>query len=420
MIPDRPAPADHIRVIMTTRTADKAAPSLFALAAITALAPFALNVIVPSVPGLAEAFGTDYGTAQLAITAFLVAVALGQLVVGPLSDALGRRPVLLGGIAIFVAGSVLCAMAVSIEMLIAGRFIQAAGGCAGLVLGRAIVRDIYTRDRSASAIGYVTMVMALAPTVAPALGGVLDEWGGWSATFWVMFAGGIGLYAFAVRAIHETNSGPRVAPRISALAHSFVVLLGLRAFIFYTLTLTFTSALFFTFLASGPYITIELLGHSPTEYGVAFFAISFGYIAGNFTSGRLSTRVGTDRMMMAGCAVALLGVLVTGLFAVADATTIITLFGSFMLISYSNGLILPNAMASLVSIRPDLAGAAAGLSGFAQFAFAGAATLLMAELGASPMTMAAQMLILVVLAIACLMAVPRGGAASAPGGEASA
>ncbi|MBL8671958.1 MAG: MFS transporter, partial [Alphaproteobacteria bacterium] len=170
-------------------------PPLWLLIAITAIAPFALNVFVPSMPGLAAQFGAGPDEAQLTLTFFLVGVAVGQLACGPVSDRLGRRPVLLAGLALFTAATLLCLLAPTLPLLIAGRLLQALGACAGLVLGRAIVRDTVDPAHVAGALGILNGVMAAAPAIAPAIGGFLDTWQGWRASFLVLLALGAILLA---------------------------------------------------------------------------------------------------------------------------------------------------------------------------------------------------------------------------------
>src|SRR5215213_3056608 len=149
------------------------------LIAVSAVSPLGINMYLPSMPSMARSLGVDFTTIQLTLSLYLGAMALGQLIIGPLSDRLGRRPVLLIGLLTFVAGSVICLSAQSIGVLIFGRIVQALGGCAGITLSRAIVRDLYDRDHVASMLGYVTMGMAVAPMVAPTIGGVLETLYGW-------------------------------------------------------------------------------------------------------------------------------------------------------------------------------------------------------------------------------------------------
>lgn len=363
-----------------SRAAAPARPSILALAAVSGLGPLSLNIVVPSIPSITAAFSTGYATAQLVVTAFIIAMAIGQLVTGTLSDAYGRRPVLLAGMAIYVLGSAMCALAPTIEVLIASRFVEAVGGVSGVVLARAIIRDVYDRDQAASALGYVTMVMVVAPMMAPAAGGLLDDFVGWRAGFWVLTAVGLGLFALAFVRIAETNLGERQHPHFSTLVGSFVTLLSIPAFVAFTCAMSFASATFFTFLGAAPYVAIELMGNTPTEYGLAFISISIAFMAGNFTAARLSSRLGTMPLILFGSMLCLVGVVVMSGFVLFGDLTTVTLFGSMMIITFANGVLMPPAIASAVSVRPDLAGAASGLSGSIQFTIAGIATYVVALL----------------------------------------
>src|SRR5690606_11417779 len=151
------------------------------LVAVAAVSPLGINIYLPSMPGMAADFGVDFAAIQLTLSLYLLTVAIGQLFIGPLSDRYGRRPVLLAGLAAFVLGSLLCLIAADIGLLLAGRVLQAVGGCAGITLSRAVVRDLYGREQAASMIGYVTMGMAVAPMLAPSIGGALDGVYGWQA-----------------------------------------------------------------------------------------------------------------------------------------------------------------------------------------------------------------------------------------------
>lgn len=358
--------------------ATRAPPSIFVLAAVSGLAPLSLNIVVPSIPGLADAFHTDYATAQLVVTAFILSMAIGQLLIGTLSDALGRRPVLLAGIGIYIASSAVCALAPTIEVLVAARVVEAIGGVSGVVLARAIIRDVYSRDQSASALGYVTMVMVVAPMMAPAAGGLLDDHIGWRATFWLMTGIGVSLFVLAFAKLGETNVSERRKPRFGTLLGGFATLLGRRSFLAFTGTMAFASATFFTFLGAAPHVAIELIGNTPTEYGLAFMSISIAFMSGNFTAARLAPRLGTMPLILCGSLLCLAGVFVMAGVVFLTGVTTATLFGSMMIVTYANGVLVPPVIASVVSVRPDLAGAASGLAGSIQFATAALATYVVA------------------------------------------
>jgi len=173
-------------------------PPLILLVLVTAITPAALHMLVPSLPLLAAVFDGPPATVQLVLTLFLVGIATGQLIYGPVSDRFGRRPVLIAGLTLFLAGTVLCGLAWSLPVLILGRVLEACGGCAGMVLSRAIVRDIFDRERSASAIAMITMAMSLAPSLSPAVGAYLAEWAGWRADFVLLGAVGAAVLALTI------------------------------------------------------------------------------------------------------------------------------------------------------------------------------------------------------------------------------
>jgi DHA1 family bicyclomycin/chloramphenicol resistance-like MFS transporter len=302
---------------------------------------------------------------QLVLSLFLASIALAQIGIGPLSDRFGRRPVLLGGLAVFVAASLMCLAAPGIWSLIALRVVQGAGGCAGIVLGRAIIRDLYDRRQAASMIGYVTMGLAIAPMFAPFIGGVLQEASGWQAVFWAMAGLGALCLAVAWWDIAETNAAPTDRIALDTVLRDFGRLLRVPAFLLFTASLSLTNGVFFAFLGGGPYVCEAILGLSPTEYGAWFALIALGYATGNFLSGRYAERAGVARMILAGSILTSVAVAtMTVLFAVGLVAPA-SLFLPMWLAGTAAGLVLPSATAGAISVRPEIAGAASGLSGAA-------------------------------------------------------
>jgi len=362
-----------------TRTPPRS-PSLGILIAVTALGPMALNIFIPSMPGLTQVFGVDYGTIQLTLTLYLLGLGVAQLFMGPLSDRFGRRPVLLGGIGLFLCGSLAAALAGSITTLIAARIVQAVGGCAGIAVGRAIVRDTHDREQSASMIGYITMAMVVAPMLAPLIGGYLDHWLGWRSTFFAVLAVGALVLALAWALLHETHHNRTLEASPLAMIGGFGLLLRDAAFVGYAVNVSFTTAVFFAFLAGAPYIMIEIMDRPSSEYGLYFMMNAVSYMAGNFASGRLATRVGAERMIFTGSVLALAGVGLLTALALGTTMVPFSLFGPVMLVGVANGLCLPSATASAISLRPELAGTASGLLGFLQMMVGALATLLVGRL----------------------------------------
>ena len=339
------------------------------LIAVSAVSPLGINMYLPSMPGMARALGVDFTTIQLTLSLYLGAMAFGQLMIGPLSDRFGRRPVLLLGLLTFVAGSVICLSAQNIGILIFGRIVQAIGGCAGITLSRAIVRDLYGRNQVASMIAYVTMGMAVAPMIAPTIGGLLETFFGWRASFAFLIGfGGLALL-FAYWQLRETNHSRSAQESVRELLRGYRSLFGSHQFWGYTLVTSFVSTMFFAFLAGAPYVMIELLGRSPAEYGFYFAMVPCGYILGNFATGRFAGTMGLNRMILAGTLLSLASIAAMAVLIASGFLSPVALFGPMLFIGVANGLVLPSGIAGAVSVRPDLAGAASGLSGSFQIGF---------------------------------------------------
>lgn len=345
---------------------DRPKPPIAILVAVSAIGPLALNIFIPSIPGLARYYAVDYGTIQLTFTLYLIGLAVSQLFYGPLSDRYGRRPVLLAGLALFVVASLVCALAPPLEVLIAARVLQAVGGCSGIVLSRAIVRDLYGRDKAASVIGYITMAWVAAPMLAPSLGGLLDMYFGWQSSFLVVALAGAAALLGGLRWLHETNHRRGPNGGLLGVFGGFGRLLRSPLYLGYSLPTALTTAVFFSFLAGAPYLTIEVLGLSPFAYGLWFIFVSFGYFLGNFASARFSERLGVDRMILIGSLLALAGTAITAACVLAGLLSPWSLFLPMLLVSLGNGMSIANGIAGSVSVVPAIAGAASGLAGFLQ------------------------------------------------------
>jgi len=350
-------------------------PALLAvLIAATALGPLSLNIFIPSMPGLQTAFGAEYGTVQLVLTLYLVGLAGAQLVHGPLSDRFGRRPVMLGGLALHLAGSLACLLAPTIGLLVAGRVVQAVGGCVGLVVGRAVVRDLFDRERTAGILAYITMAMMVAPMLGPTVGGYLDVWFGWRASFAFVLGLGALIALAAFRWMPETLAEPAAGGGLGGILPDFAGLLRRRVFCGYAVQVACTAMTFMSFVGGAPYVVVVLLERPASDYGLLFIPVAGAYMVANFIAARVSHRVGIDRMITLGVAITIAGgALGVGLHLAGPASAL-ALFGSMTVIAFGHGFCVPNGLAGAVSVDPRLAGAAAGLSGFLQMAVGAAAT----------------------------------------------
>ncbi len=339
---------------------------LVVLVAITALGPLAMQIFLPSLPAIQLDLGVSAGLAQLVFSLSMGAIAISMLVYGPLSDRFGRRPVLMVGLGLFLIGSLVATLAPNIAWLIVGRTLQAIGGAGAMALTRTIVRDMYGREKSASMIAYITMAMVVAPMVAPAIGGYLNDIIGWRANFAFVGLVAIVVTALAATQLQETHHQRSAVPSIASMASSFVGLLRIPAFRGFTFQSTFAIATFFAFAAGAPYVVIVVMEQPASVYGLFFIMISLGFMSGNFVAARISERVGVERMVMLGCWLALLGTVIILVSLLVVGWTPWALFGPGMVLAFGNGLSMPNSMAGAISVDPANAGAASGLMGFLQ------------------------------------------------------
>jgi len=378
------------------------APSIFTLIVLTGLGALSMNVFLPSLPQMAEYFGAEYGVVQLSVALYLGVNAALQLLVGPLSDRYGRRPVMLVGVAIYCLASLGCLWAPDVITFLVFRMIQASV-VVGLVLGRAVVRDLYPRDQAASMIGYVTMGMAIVPMVGPVIGGALGQAFGWKANFWLLFGAGLVILLLAWADLGETAR--KGEGRLRDQFAQYPTLLLSRRFWGYTLSSTLASGAFFAYLGGAPLVGARIFGLEPALLGLFFGAPALGYFFGNFISGRFSVRVGVDRMIPWGALITVAGLSTgLGLFFVGYKTALV-FFGSMTFVGLGNGMVLPNATSGMMSIRPDLAGTASGLGG--SIMLAGGASL--SALSGVILSQSDQAYPLIYLMLACAI----GAAASA-------
>lgn len=335
-------------------------PHISTLILLSGLAALSMNSFLPSLPGMTEYFQTDYRLMQLSVAIYLGMNAVLQVFVGPISDRFGRRPVLLWSCALFVLASLGCVLAPNIETFLVFRMAQAII-VAGLVLSRAVVRDMVPQEQAASMIGYVTMGMAIVPMIAPALGGVLDEAFGWKSNFWLLVVLGAGMFWLVWADLGET--APRQSASFAAQFAEYPELLTARRFWGYCIAAACSSGAFFAYLGGAPYVGTEVFGMSPATLGLFFGAPAVGYLVGNGLSGKFSVRVGINNMILWGALICAGGLLLSLLVNYLGLKTPLTFFGFMVFVGLGNGMVLPNANAGMLSVRPHLAGTASGLGG---------------------------------------------------------
>jgi len=336
------------------------------LAAVSALGPVGMQILLPALPVIKQTFDVSNDVAQLTLSLSMLAIAIGTLVYGPLSDKYGRKRVMLAGIVITLIGSIVCFIADSIVLLISGRFIQAFGGAVGLVLARAIVRDVYGADEAARVIATLVMVMVVLPMMSPALGGELMHQFGFESVFIIIaFASAIA-FVFLFLWLPETLAKPIPFEGVKSMLMTFSNLFASRVFCGYAFCVTFVSVVFFSFISAAPEIMVSVLKRPPTEYGYYFIMIPAGFMTGNYVARHFGKTISIDNMIAIGASIGIIGIVLALLLQFLDMNSPFALFLPIALAVLGNGITLPNAQAAAINEFPEYAGTASGLTGFLQ------------------------------------------------------
>ena len=335
-------------------------PHILTLVSLAGMAALSMNIFLPSLPGMTAYFDTTYAIMNLSISMYLAFTALLQLFIGPISDQVGRRPVVLISFVIFFIATIGCLLSTSIEVFLIFRMLQA---CivTGMVLSRAIVRDIVEDEKAASMIGYVTMGMAIVPMFAPAIGGFLNDLFGWKANFSMLLFIGIIIAAFAYFDLGETNNN--ISKGFSKQFKEYPELFKSKRFWAYCFTTVFASGSFFSFIGGAPFVSTNSFELSSSAFGIYFGVTTLGYVVGSFISGKFSERFGIHFMLLQGSWITALGLLLSLFIFWLGFGSAAVFFGCMILAGVGNGMVLPNANAGLLSVRPSLAGSASGIGG---------------------------------------------------------
>ena len=334
-------------------------PHILTLVLLGALSSIPMNIYLPSLPAMAEYFDTSYAVMQLTLTGYLALTAVAQFIVGPLSDRYGRRPVLLIALIIFIVASIGCASSTSLGAFFFFRGCQAVVAT-GIALTRTIIRDQFATGKSASLIGYVTMGMAMAPMLAPLVGGLTQESFGWQGNFWILTIAGLFVFLLAWLDMGETNS--RKSASFRAQFKHYPELFRSRRFWGYALTSSFSSATFFALLGAAPLVGKVAYGLSPAQLGAYFIFTPLGYLIGNGISGAYTQRVGLYRMITVGTALTLSGMSCAVFALLAGFTHPMAFFAFTLFIGLGNGISLPSSNTGVMTVRADLAGTASGIA----------------------------------------------------------
>jgi len=360
---------------------------LWLLALFTFSGTLAMHIFVPALALAGRELNAGSGAMQLTVSLYILGLAIGQLIYGPLSDRYGRRPVLMGGLVLFVAAGLASALATQASALIAARLFQALGGCAGLVLGRAIVRDTAGPTNAAKRLALMNLMVSLAPGAAPIVGGLLAGSLGWRSILLLMSVLGVVNFVFAWRLLPETGPA-RAKATVGALGREYRRLLASRAFLGFSIGGGCATTSMYAFIASAPFIFVDQLHRPASEVGIYLAVLVSGVWLGSALTSRLIGKIAIERLMVGGNAVsvlaafALLGLVLSGQATAAGMVAILFVF------TVGAGVASPAALTLAVGVNPRVIGSASGLYGCAQMAI-GALCTALAGLGPSPALSAA-------------------------------
>jgi DHA1 family bicyclomycin/chloramphenicol resistance-like MFS transporter len=341
------------------------------LPALVAFQAISTDLYLPALPAIGADLGASVEEVQLTLSLFLVGFGTAQLAWGPLSDRIGRRPPLLVGTGLYVVASLACLLAPSIEALVGARFVQAVAACSGVVLGRAVVRDLFEPAEAAKVLAYLGTAMALAPIFGPVLGGWLTMAFGWRSTFAALALFGLLCLAGVLLAVPETNR--RKDPQATSparLAANYAALLGDRRYLARVALAAFGYAGIFSFISGSPHVLIDAVGLRPDQYGLCFAAGVAGWMAGTFAAGRLNRRLGLPGLLRLGTRLSAVAALVGLGWALAARPSWPSVVAPMFLFMLGAGFTLPTAMALAIGPHPEKAGLASALLGFLQLLFA--------------------------------------------------
>ena len=371
------------------------------LALLTAVGPMSVDLYLPSLPELGWVFGASVPQVQLTLSGYLLCFAIGQIVFGPISDHVGRKPVLLAALSLYVAVCLSCMFATSIEMLIALRCLQALGVAGAPVLARAIVRDLYHGVRAGRELARMGSITALAPVVAPSLGGILQSTFGWRASFLGMAALGLCAIVLVVRLLPETMKQPPKHPMsLLSIIRGYGMFLRHRTFRIYLAIVSASYGGLFAWISGSSFVLQDLYGLSPLLFGLVFAAATLGYGLGTLLAARLVVRIGIDRTIVCGGVALAAGGLAMAAAIALGATSPAALAAPMALYLCGLGLAMPQSMAGALMPFPERAGAASSLLGFLQQATASAVGIVVGQmLGSSALPLAAIIATMGVLAL---------------------
>lgn len=355
-----------------------ALPSIWLLSVIALASPFAMNVFNPAMPDVVRAFGSSIEVVQLTMTLYLFALGISQLTSGMLADRFGRRPLMLGGMLIHLAGTLVAALAVNIETLIAGRVLQALGGGAILVLVRTMILDAHGRNEAGKYLSYIAMSIAVAQTLAPTIGGYLNYYFDWRAIFYASLLFNLGIALLMFKQLVETSKPQINTPfALRPLLQQYAAVLKSPVYLGYALTGALVTAAYLGFASIMPYIFVDQMGGTSAQYGNWFLLVSLGFFSGSLVASRATVSIGLDRMINSGFVFALLAAATLVLLMLAEYVVAGLIFALMGVLTFGRGLLQGCAQSGAISSLSGSRGTASGMMGFMQLMIATAVTQMM-------------------------------------------
>ena len=343
-------------------------PHISTLAILAGVSAMNMSIFLPSLPSMAKEFDVDYGTMQIFISGYFLSLAFFQLIIGPVSDRIGRKPTMIAAFVLFTLSTLICEITTNFYVFLFFRMLQA-GVAAGFVLGRAIIRDIVPMEHAASMIGYVTMAMTIMPMLAPAVGGVLEEQLNWRYSLRLMYFMGVISLLLIWFDQKETLNKNEISE--ANFLEDYKELFLNKDFWFYVIVMGFSVGSYFSFLTGAPVISAEYFQLAPSVQGYLFAILGLGFFLGNFLTGRFAMKIGPNSLMLWGCFIAIIGPLLQVLIYLNFSFGPLSFFAPMFLVGLGQGLIVPNAAAGIVSVNPKLAGSASGLGATIQVMIGG-------------------------------------------------
>ncbi|OYY11151.1 MAG: Bcr/CflA family drug resistance efflux transporter [Rhizobiales bacterium 35-68-8] len=336
-------------------------------AAIIVLGPMSMSLYTPAMPLLVQAFGTTPSVMKLTLSVYFAGFAISQLICGPLSDAFGRRPAAVGFFALYVVGSIVAAMAGTIDWLIFGRALQGIGVAAGPAIARAIVRDQFTGQTSSRILGLIGSMQAVGPALAPSVGAVILGIAGWQPIFYVMVLWGFMVLALLIFGIPETNPNANPAQaRPLQILKNYATLLRDPGFMRVSLLIGFGVGAIYTLASILPFVMIERVKLTPTEFGLGMVCQTGSFIVGSLVSAKLMRYMDADRLIPFGTAIGVSGTLLLAVLTLFHDVTFLTVMGPTAVLAFGMALVVPGCTTSALSGFPAMAGSAAALMGCLQ------------------------------------------------------